>query len=329
MTNKAVMGALLRHRQDQPWIDFWTNREQHWKELELERAGAGKTGGKRFTGFPEEPYDTGIFWDRNRDRWQARIKHEQREFHLGSSKNKEVVVPLRHIAESFLYKKQVGTVQMSMTKGMFDLITQDQANEQYWSIGPASFSGVGTEEQLDCMNELCGKLQAVAKKANKETDAKGGPLPERVSEPKKRIFRERPLGEGEKMFGLAGPHTRNKGRVATWTPIINHNKHQYHLGSTSDRSRAVRSRLLGECFLVLKGVEPSTFQSGMLQMTEGQYNAIVNDKKNKQYWSIGGTTFVGCTEEKQREALEEFAAKVRGRRRRQEGGGGEGKKRRR
>ncbi len=44
LTNKAVMGALLRHRQDQPWIDFWTNREQHWKELE--RAGGG-TGGEQ------------------------------------------------------------------------------------------------------------------------------------------------------------------------------------------------------------------------------------------------------------------------------------------
>ncbi len=98
--------------------------------------------------------DTGIIWDRNSGRWSARISHEQREFHLGSSKKKEVVVPLRHIAESFLYKKQVGTVQMSMTEDMFDLINQDQANEQYWS------TGVGTEEQLDCMKELCGKLQA-------------------------------------------------------------------------------------------------------------------------------------------------------------------------
>jgi hypothetical protein len=74
-------------------------------------------------------------------------------------------VPLRHIAESFLYKKQVGTVQMSMTEDMFDLINQDQANEQYWS------TGVGTEEQLDCMKELCGKLQAVAKKANEANEA--------------------------------------------------------------------------------------------------------------------------------------------------------------
>lgn len=165
---------------------------------------------------------------------------------------------------------------------------------------------------MDCMKELCGKLRAVAKKANKETDAKGGPLPERVSEPKKRVFRERPLGEGERMFGLGWPHTRNKGEVATWTPSINYNKHRYCLGSTSDRSRAVRSRLLGECFLVLKGVEPSTFKSGMLQMTEGEYNAIVNDEKNKHYWSIGENTFVGCTEEKQREALKEFAATLVG-----------------
>jgi hypothetical protein len=108
--------------------------------------------------------DTGIIWDRNSGRWSARISHEQREFHLGSSKKKEVVVPLRHIAESFLYKKQVGTVQMSMTEDMFDLINQDQANEQYWS------TGVGTEEQLDCMKELCGKLQAVAKKANEANE---------------------------------------------------------------------------------------------------------------------------------------------------------------